>query len=267
MISGHTRVFAILGQPVGHSLSPVMQNAAFRALGLDAVYVALACAPGRVASAMTLLAAAGGGGNVTVPHKAEATVALTQRSGLVEKIGAANTFWGENGGIVGENTDVAGVAAALDDLDPPAGPWLVAGTGGAARAVVAAAAARRVAVAIRSRDQGRRTAFEQWVGSLGVEVAPVQECRVLINATPLGLHEGDHLPLSPDDAPEASVALDLVYAPHGTAWVRAMTRQGLRARDGRGMLVAQGAAAFRCWFPAEDPPVEIMRAAVQDVLH
>ncbi len=267
MISGRTKVFAILGQPVEHSLSPAMQNAAFRALGLDAVYVAMPCAPGRVANAMALLAAAGGGGNVTIPHKAEATAALTRRSPLVERVGAANTFWGEDGALVGENTDVAGVEAALDQLDPPQGPWLVAGTGGAARAVVAAAANRGAGISVRSRDAGRRASFEQWATGLGVRVAPMEECRVLINATPLGLHEGDHLPLSSDEAPEAEVALDMVYAPRGTAWVRAMVKEGLRAADGRTMLVAQGAAAFRHWFPSEDPPVEIMRAAVEDVLH
>lgn len=267
MISGRTRVFAILGQPVAHSLSPVMQNAAFRALGLDAVYVPLACAPGQVAGAMTLLATAGGGGNVTVPHKAEATSALTRASRLVERVGAANTFWGEGGQLMGENTDVAGVLSALDALEPPGGPWLLAGTGGAARAVAAAAAERGVGLAVRSREPGRRAAFEQWAEGLGVTRAAAAECRVLINATPLGLNDGDHLPLSADDAPEAAVALDLVYARQGTAWVRAMKQEGLRAADGRAMLVAQGAAAFRHWFPAEDPPIEIMRAAVEDVLH
>lgn len=267
MISGRTRVFAILGQPVEHSLSPVMQNAAFRALGLDAVYVPLACLPGQVSGAMALLAAAGGGGNVTVPHKSEAMAALSRPSRLVQRVGAANTFWGDGGEVLGENTDVAGVLAALDALEPPAGPWLVAGTGGAARAVATAAAERGVGLAVRSRDAARRSAFEQWAESLGVTRASAHDCGVLINATPLGLHAGDHLPLSADDAPEAAVALDLVYAPQGTAWVRAMKQEGLRASDGRAMLVAQGAAAFRLWFPGEDPPVEIMRAAVEDALH
>jgi shikimate dehydrogenase len=133
--------------------------------------------------------------------------------------------------------------------------------------VAAAAAERGVGVAVRSRDTGRRASFEQWAEGVGVTLALARECRVLINATPLGLNAGDHLPLSADEAPEAEVALDLVYAPQGTTWVRAMKQQGLRASDGRTMLVAQGAAAFKHWFPAEDPPVEIMRAAVEDVLH
>ncbi|MEO8032150.1 MAG: hypothetical protein ABI765_14965 [Gemmatimonadota bacterium] len=267
MISGRTRVFAILGQPVAHSLSPAMHNAAFQALGLDAVYVPINCQPGRVAAAISALTSSGGGGNVTVPHKPEAAQALTRPSALVTRVGAANTFWSEGSEIVGDNTDVAGIVGALDQLEPPPGPWLVAGTGGGARAVAIAAAERGVGLAIRSRASGRRMEFEQWVQNLGLAVADSRECRVMINATPLGLKAGDHLPLSADDAPEAEVALDLVYAPGGTLWVRSMRDLGLRAADGRSMLVEQGAAAFRHWFPAEDAPVEIMRAAVESALH
>ena len=266
MISGRTRVFAILGNPVSHSLSPAMQNAAFRALGLDAVYVPIACAPGQVAAAMRLLAAAGGGGNVTVPHKHESASALTRPSDLVTRIGAANTFWGEGGELSGDNTDVAGILSALDGLELPKGPWLVAGTGGSARAVAAAAAQRGTRLAVRSRSEAHRTEFEAWARGIGVEPADHRECRVLINATPLGLQNGDRQPLSADEAPEAEVALDLVYAKRQTVWIRTMQEEGLRAADGRGMLVAQGAAAFRHWFPAEDAPVEIMRAAVEDAL-
>jgi shikimate dehydrogenase len=88
----------------------------------------------------------------------------------------------------------------------------------------------------------------------------------MINATPLGLHPGDHLPLAVDDAPEAQIALDLIYAPGETAWVRLMRQGGLRAADGRAMLVAQAAQSFRRWFPEEDPPIEVMKAAVNDAL-
>jgi len=266
VIGGHTRVFAILGKPVNHSLSPAMHNAAFRALGLDAVYVGLPCESADVSAAMHLLAHSGGGGNVTVPHKAAAASALAHATPLVRRLEASNTFWSEEGVLHGDNTDVAGVSAALQRLDPPPGPWLVAGTGGAARAVIGAAADHGAAVAVRSRDAGRRAAFERWMGDLGVKSAQPAACTVLINATPLGLHPGDHMPIAADQAPEAVVALDLVYAPHGTAWFRAMREAGLRAADGREVLVAQGAAAFRCWFPAEDPPVEVMRAAVEDAL-
>ncbi|MEO8634515.1 MAG: hypothetical protein ABI587_04460 [Gemmatimonadales bacterium] len=266
MISGKSRVFAILGDPVAHSLSPAMHNAAFRALGLDAVYVALRSSTEALPSLMHGLARAGGGGNVTVPHKEAAARALDQGSRRVEALTACNTFWGAEAALHGENTDVDGVADALDRLEAPPSRWLIAGTGGAARAVVAAAVLRGAAVAIRSRDAARRATFEQWATRQGASLTSALESEVLINATPLGLHAGDHLPIAVEEAPGARVALDLVYARGETAWVRLMREEGLRAADGRAMLVAQGAAAFRRWFPEEDPPVDVMRAAVTDAL-
>jgi shikimate dehydrogenase len=266
VIGGRTRVFAILGDPVAHSLSPAMQNAAFRALGLDAAYVPLRAVPTDVPDLIRALARSGGGGNVTVPHKEIAATSVDRPSGRVSALGACNTFWGEEGHTFGDNTDVDGVLEALDRLEAPTTSWLIAGTGGGARAAVAAAAARGARVAIRSRDAGRRRRCEEWARSQGVELVAALECQVLINSTPLGLNAGDHLPLALDEAPHALVALDMVYHRGETAWTRLMRQEGLRVADGRGMLVAQGAAAFRRWFPDEDPPVEVMRAAVNDAL-
>jgi shikimate dehydrogenase len=266
VIGGNTRVFAILGDPVRHSLSPAMHNAAFRALGLDAVYVALRTAPGQVTDLIRALAHAGGGGNVTVPHKEVAARSLTLPSARVKSLGACNTFWGAGDEVHGDNTDVDGVLAALDRLEAPATAWLVAGTGGGARAVVAAAQARGARIAVTSRDSARQQRFLEWAKDQGVKTAPAAECEVLINTTPLGLHPGDHLPIAQDDAPRARVAFDMVYGRGETAWVREMRQDGLNAADGRVMLVAQGAAAFKRWFPDEDPPLEVMRAAVNDAL-
>lgn len=266
MIGGSTRVFAILGNPVAHSLSPVMHNAAFRALGIPAVYVPLPCSAADMPGLIQALAHAGGGGNVTVPHKETAAGAVDVCRELVEEVGACNTFWGENGGSVGDNTDVRGVLQALRELESPDGAWLIAGTGGAARATVVAARERGVSVAVTSRDERRRREFEGWISSRGVALAPASECRVLINSTPLGLNPGDPLPIGLDAAPQAEVALDLVYTPGETAWVRSIRPRVRRAADGRGMLVAQGAAAFECWFPGKHAPVEVMRAAVNAAL-
>jgi shikimate dehydrogenase len=266
VIGGKTRVLAILGDPVSHSLSPAMHNAAFRALGLDAVYVALRVNPQDVSSLMASLARAGGGGNVTVPHKEAAARAVTQPSERVRALGACNTFWGNGSEIAGENTDVEGVLSALDQLEAPSTAWLIAGTGGGSRSAVAAAVARGATVAIRSRDTGRRQSFEKWAEGQGARMVSASECEVLINATPLGLKPGDHLPLALDLAPQARIALDMVYGKGETAWIRQMRQEGLRASDGRAMLVAQGAAAFTRWFPDEVAPVEIMRAAVNEAL-
>jgi shikimate dehydrogenase len=266
VISGRTRVFAILGDPVSHSLSPAMHNAAFRALGLDAVYVPLPCRADDVAPLVAGLGRAGGGGNVTVPHKEAAAQAVARLEPRAALLGACNTFWGEDGSAAGDNTDVAGLLDALDRLAPPPGGWLVAGTGGSARAVVGAARERGVRLAVRSRAPARAQAFAAWAASLGVSAAEPEDCGVLINATPLGLSRDDPAPVPAEIAPGAQVALDLVYAPGETRWVRTLRARGLRATDGRAMLVAQGAAAFERWFPKVKAPREIMRAAVDAAL-
>jgi shikimate dehydrogenase len=140
VIDGNTRVFALIGDPVAHSLSPAMQNSAFRALGLRAVYVALRCASDDVAPLVRALAHAGGGGNVTTPHKEAAALAVDRRLDAAADVGACNVFWSDQGAVIGGNTDVEGLLRALQPLDPPAGPWLIVGTGGGARAAAVAAA-------------------------------------------------------------------------------------------------------------------------------
>jgi shikimate dehydrogenase len=266
VISGKARVFAILGDPVSHSLSPAMHNAAFRALGLDAAYVPLSCRADDVALLLRGLVRAGGGGNVTVPHKEAAARAVDRLEPRAELLGVCNTFWPADGCAAGDNTDVAGVLEALDRLSPPPSGWLVAGTGGSARAVVGAARERGVPLAVRSRAAQRAESFAAWAASLGVAEADPARCGVLINATPLGLAPSDPPPIPPEVAPAAEVALDLVYAPGETHWVRTLRGRGLRAVDGRTMLVAQGAAAFERWFPGVAAPRDIMRATVDAAL-
>jgi len=266
VIDGGTRVYALLGDPVAHSLSPAMQNAAFRALGLPAVYVPLQCEPSAVPGLVRALAAAGGGGNVTIPHKEVAAGAVDRLLETAREVGMCNAFWARDGEIVGDNTDVAGVLAAVEELSPPEGPWLIVGTGGGARAALVAAGRRGAAVAVRSRSPERARALEEWADARGLPRARSAECTVVVNATPVGLAGEDGIPVPPADVPSARAALDMVYRPGETAWVRALRAAGLRASDGRAMLVAQGAAALECWFPGVDAPEEIMRAAVDAAL-
>jgi len=261
-----TRVFALLGDPVAHSLSPAMHNAAFRVLGLDAVYVPLPCAASQVPVLMSALAAAGGGGNVTVPHKAVAAEALGRGSDRVRALGACNTFWWEDDGLTGESTDVEGVQAALRRLEVEAEVWLVVGTGGSARAVAEAARLAGARLAVSSRDPARAAAFLAWAGTRGIGVANPADATLVINATPLGLKSTDPLPIPPPATPRARAALDLVYARGETPWVRAQRSAGRQAADGREVLLAQGAAAFARWFPKSDPPIDAMRAALHAAL-
>lgn len=262
MVNGKTKLFVLLGSPVEHSVSPSMQNAAFQALGLNAAYVPLSCESTAVPGLIAAVGHAGGGGNITVPHKTVAAHAVTFPSPLVHEVDACNTFWGQGEGTGGDNTDVAGVTAALRQLEAPATCWLVLGTGGSARAACAAARKCSAAVAIQSRSEARRDEFERWASGYGLRVCQPEECEVAINATPLGLKASDPLPLAPNALPLLVAALDLVYAKDRTRWVHALRKRGIRAEDGREAVVAQGAAAFQCWFPAEQAPTEVMRAVV-----
>jgi shikimate dehydrogenase len=269
-VSAKTRLLAVLGDPVGHSLSPAMHNAALRVLGLDAVYVALRTPAPALATALTTLAAVGAAGNVTVPHKEAAERCVTRKTELCARVGACNTFWTEQGALVGDNTDVAGILAALRQLGGDgAGTWLVVGTGGAARAVAVAAGRAKADLHVLSRDAARARAFAEWAEQIGTRATPARgrfDPDVVINATPAGLKDGDPLPFEPDRSARLRAALDLVYAPGGTRWIRGLTAAGVRAQDGREVLVHQGAAAFQRFFPDHAAPLEVMRAAVNRAL-
>lgn len=266
-ISAKTRLLAVIGDPVTHSLSPAMHNAACRALGLDAVYVALRVPAELLRGFLAAQPATGGAGNVTVPHKEAVERSVARKTDVCARVGACNTFWTEDGGLVGDNTDVNGVAAALDKIGATqtGGRWLLVGTGGSARATAVVAADRGVTLFVRSRDSARAREFVKWAMGIGANAAvassPV-EVDVAINATPLGLAGHDPLPVDLNHIPGVARALDLVYAPGETRWVRMLRERGITAADGREMLVQQGAAAFERFFPGVDAPTEVMRAAV-----
>lgn len=270
-ISAKTRLLAVIGDPVAHSLSPAMHNAAFRALGLDAVYVAIRVTPDALPAFLAAQRATRGAGNVTVPHKEAVEGSVTRKTDICARIGACNTFWTDGDDLIGDNTDVVGVAKALTQIGvrEKGGRWLVVGTGGSARAVAAVAADRGAALWVRSRDSGRARAFGTWASGIGVDAhvasGPV-EVDVAINTTPLGLAGHDPLPVDVNHIPGAQHALDLVYARGETRWVHTVRERGIAASDGREMLVQQGAAAFRRFFPDHAPPVEVMRAAVNRAL-
>ncbi|HSJ05130.1 MAG TPA: shikimate dehydrogenase [Longimicrobiales bacterium] len=270
-----TRVFALLGDPVRHSRSPAFQNAAIRHAGIDAVYVALASAAQDVPALMRTLVRSGGGGNVTVPHKAAAAACLDRASHLVRRTGACNTFWGDGNDLCGENTDVAGFTAAANALLPVlrGGRVLIMGAGGGAAAAVCAlldAGAGRVTLLNRTPARARDLAARLDPHARTVEVAvpdgslAARTFDLVVNATSLGLHTNDGLPLDLRVVGEVRGALDLVCGTGGeTPWVRHARDLGVPAADGSAMLLAQGAAAFRLWFGVE-PPNTVMEAALRN---
>ncbi|MGD2069245.1 MAG: shikimate dehydrogenase [Gemmatimonadota bacterium] len=272
-VTASTRLLALLGDPVGHSLSPVIQNAAFRAAGVDGVYVALRCGEDGLSHLLRGLSEAGGGGNVTLPHKERAASVVTAPTDAVRRTGACNTFWAAEGRIHGDNTDVEGFRRALDRFlgRPPEGyRVLLLGAGGAARAVLVGLLdddAREVVIVNRSTERARAVARR--IGDERVRVADDTAAvfggsfDLVINATRLGLDPDDPLPLDLDRLDRAGAVLDLLYGARKTAFVRAAERYGVRATDGAEMLVQQGAVAFERWWGGE-APVEAMRAAMEE---
>jgi shikimate dehydrogenase len=266
---------ALLGDPVSHSLSPRFQNAALRAAGIDAVYLALRCDADRFDGLFRGIAAAGGAGNVTLPHKTRAAARVEVATGAVERTGACNTFWSVDGRVHGDNTDVEGFARAARALiGPPAGARvLVLGAGGAARAVVLALMEERAdGIHLLNRTPGRARAVAEALDPSGrkvlvIEGGPRGVARegydLVVNATSLGMAEDDPLPLDLDGPARVGAVLDLVYREGGTSWVAAARSRDLPASDGLEMLIQQGAASFRRWF-GTDPDTDAMRAAVSD---
>lgn len=270
----HTRLAAVIGSPVRHSLSPAMHNAAFRAAGLDWIYVALEVAPGDVAAALAGARALHlGGVSVTIPHKAAAAAEVDELSPAAQAIGAVNTVVpaGE-GRLRGENTDGDGFLASLADegFDPRGRPCLVVGAGGAARAVVhalAGAGAAEVVVVNRSAD--RAEAAAALAGDRGRVGTPgdVAGADLVVNATPLGLTGVDvrTLPLDADLLGAGQLLVDLIPNPAVTPLMKAARRRGAQAVGGMGMLVHQGALAFQLW-TGQPAPIGVMRVAALGAL-
>src|SRR5437667_5395312 len=172
-ISASTRLLGVIGDPIAHSLSPTMYNAAFRALGLDAVYVALPTPAAALSSLLSALVGIGAAGNVTVPHKEAVERCCARKTDLCARVGACNTFWTEQGQLVGDNTDVAGVLSALRALGGDgAGRWLVLGPGGWARAVAVAAAEGKAGRRVRPRAPGRAGACGRGGQGVGAAAQP-----------------------------------------------------------------------------------------------
>ena len=271
---GTTRVAGVMGDPVRHSLSPVLHNAAFTALGLDWVYVAFPVPEGRAPEALAGVRALGIEGlSVTMPHKGAVAAAVDRLTPVAGRLGAVNTVVREGDELVGESTDGPGFLDALRlDLgfDPAGKRCLVLGAGGAARAVVLAlaqAGAAQVVVVNRTPARGQEAAeLAGRVGRTGAagEAASVE---LVVNATPVGMTGSGQAPgalpggIDPSDLGPGQLVVDLVYEPRLTPLLRAAEARGATTAGGLGMLVHQAGHAFRLW-TGEEPPLAAMEAAV-----
>ena len=247
--------FALLGHPLGHTLSPVIHNTAFEALGIDERYGTLDVRPEDLPELMKGLGDSGMQGlNVTVPHKESVIPFLDSVSEAAGRIGAVNTIDIREGRLHGHNTDHAGFRAALPQ--DPTGPALILGAGGAARAVLYAlddtrggwVAARRSGQAARLIETVSR-APEMWnVCDWAGRIEVAQSASLIVNTTPIGMWpDTQRTPLPGGMLHEGQTAYDLVYNPEETLLLKDARAAGARVIGGLPMLVGQAAAAFEIW--------------------
>ncbi|MFB6093534.1 MAG: shikimate dehydrogenase [Halanaeroarchaeum sp.] len=263
-------VYGLVGNPVGHSVSPPMHEAAYEARGMDARYVTFEPAPTALERAIEGAAALGIEGlNVTIPFK-EAVREFVDPDPLASRIGAVNTVDFTGAGPTGHNTDAEGARRALErhDVTLADRTVVVVGAGGAGRAmaVMAADAGASVHVCNRTRERARDLAAAVDGTGHGLEDLPdlLPQASVLLNATSVGMEE-DASPV-PADALHGDLAVvDAVYTPLETRLLRDAAATGATTIDGAWMLLYQGVAAFERW-TGRDAPVDAMNEAVRDAL-
>ncbi len=281
-LSGHTRPFAVLGHPIGHTLSPAMHNASFAALGLDAIYLAFDVKPIHLLEVLPALRSLHFGGvNLTIPHKEVAFRGLSQLDDSAKLLGAVNTVQFTEDAIIGHNTDGFGFLRALDEgfgAGPKGAAVFVLGTGGAGRAVAlmaAQAGARQVVLAdadaarslrVASEIEGLFPAVKAIPVALGEAVASAREADLVVQATPVGMKREDESPLPPDAFRAGQRVFDLIYHVPETVFMKAARAGGAQAVNGLGMLLHQGARAFQIWTGTE-ANVSAMRAALEQAVY
>ncbi|MEO6126325.1 MAG: shikimate dehydrogenase [Ilumatobacteraceae bacterium] len=276
MISGTTRVAAVIGSPVTHSLSPAIHNAAFAASGLDWVYTAFEVVPGAASAALAAMRALGIAGlSVTMPHKDDVAAGVDVLDSASAALRTVNTVVLQpDGRLAGHSTDGDGFVASLRDAgcDPAAMTVAVLGAGGAARSVIDAlvrSGAERVVVVNRSAERGAAAAALAGArGSVG-SAGDIAAADLIVNATSVGMGQhgagNHHIPFDPDLIQARHVVADLVYHPLDTALLHAARQRGAVAVDGLGMLIHQAVLQQQLWTGRRPDPL-VMRAAAEHEL-
>jgi shikimate dehydrogenase len=270
-----------MGYPIEHTKSPVMQNAAFEALGLQAVYVPFMVRPEDLGKATLALRALGiSGVNVTLPHKSAVIEFLDELDPVAKQIGAVNTIVQRKGKLYGYNTDGPGFLLSLRKdahFDPAGKKAVVLGAGGAAAAVamsLVGAGVRRQVIANRDKRRAEILAkrvqkfFDRECTAVGMDEVRalywlIRESDLLVNATSIGLNPKDRLNLNPNAMHSKLLVFDVVS--QETALVKLARKKGLKAIDGVGMLVSQGARSFEL-FTEKRAPFRVMKTAVEQAM-
>ncbi len=262
-----------MGYPVGHSLSPVMHTAAFRALRLDALYTPFEVSSRSLAPILRSLILAGVEGlNLTVPLKEAAMPLMDRLDPTARAMGAVNTIVVKQRRTIGYNTDGVGFSMALKELGwrPHAAHAVILGAGGAARAVAwELARVPGSQLTIANRHVARARALARWVArhhprvrvrAVALSELRLQEADLVVNATTVGLRARDEFLIDPAQLRRETLVYDLIYH-HETSLVRTARRRGCLAANGLSMLLYQGAESLRLWLH-RPPPIQVMRHAL-----
>ena len=278
MVDAHTTLVGVMGSPVRHSLSPLLHNTAFEALGLNWTSLAFDVPAGHAAAAVEGIRGLGLAGlSVTMPQKSDVAALMDELSPVAEGLGAVNCVVNRDGVLRGESTDGAGFLASLhrsEHFDPKDAHCLVLGAGGAARAVVLALAEAGAAeVVVVNRTESKGTDAAALAGKVGRSVAAddasgieavLTAANLVVNATPVGMTgQGDASSwlVDPSQLRGNQLAADLIYVPRQTPWLEAAAVAGARTVGGLGMLVHQAAIQIELW-TGQPAPVEAMWGAV-----
>ncbi|MCX7677689.1 MAG: shikimate dehydrogenase [Spirochaetes bacterium] len=272
-ISSHTKVYCIFGNPVEHSLSPLMHNAAFEATGVDAVYVAFR--PSSIKDAIAAMRTLPiYGASITIPYKTSVIEFLDEIDPLARDIGAVNTLCYKEDRICGHNTDGYGAIAALTNaqIDLRSKRVLILGNGGSARAIAFTLLEKNCTITIAGRnpekfmmlveDLRKKNNTVEGIAIAALDIHTTELFDIIINTTSVGMVPyPEEIPIPPQLIFPHHTVFDIVYRPHWTALLRAAAKQGARVVFGIDMLIFQGARQFELWtgIPA---PVEAMRNVV-----
>ena len=282
-LSGHTKPFAVLGHPIGHTLSPVMHNASMKALGFDGIYLALDVHPDRLMEVLPAMALMGFAGvNLTVPHKEVAFRGLEHLDASARLFGAANTIEFTEDGMVGHNTDGYGFLKALEEAfgkTVEGDSIFVLGCGGAGRATaLQAATAGAKSIVLADIDPDRIHRLNDEIRGLTPNVGVVEalcdcekvdlcrECDLVVQASPVGMKKGDPSLLPPEAFRKGQRVFDLIYMYPETAFLTTARAAGADIANGLGMLLHQGARAFEIW-TGIPPSVPAMRKALEKAVY
>ncbi len=276
-INSKTGLFCVIGDPIEHSLSPIMHNSVFEKLNLNYVYLAFKIKKEELEDAVKAFRILAHGFNVTIPHKVSIINYLDEISKEAELIGAVNTVKVYKNKLIGYNTDGIGAIKALEEKTSIEGKKIVvAGAGGASRAIVFQLALRDCEITLVNRTYKKAVYLAKEVDEkLNKKIKTeelsklkeiIKNADIFINTTSVGMYPNtNETLLLAEDIPEKIVVMDIVYNPLKTRLLKEAEKAGAKTIDGLGMFVYQGAEALRIWLGIE-PPVDVMRNAVLKAL-